>query len=401
MSQAVQDVIDIKSVEAQMLATHNALEGFIQKSTGEIEVAKSVSAETKNAVDKLAEKAVEIGDRLADLEQKQAARFEAPTHNKSIGEQVVESDKFKQLLQVKQGKARIEIKTAIVNDYTGGLEQPLTPGTRLQSVWHEPNRPLKIRDVLPTGRTDSDVVWFPKENVFTNNAAHQVAGSPTVQTDGTTLSESAITFTSDSEYVKTIGHFIPVSLQALTDSKFLASYINNRLMYGLKLKEETELLTGTGATGSITGINASSTAYAQADSPNAYSTQLDFIRDAKRQAQQANYEPTVVVLNTKDWSDIELSKPVSGDGHYMIANPFVALTAPLWGMRVVVSNSQTAGTFTVFDPMVFQIFDREDASVEVAYEDSTNFQKLLATVRAYERLAFVNYSTAGCIKGTF
>ena len=73
----------------------------------------------------------------------------------------------------------------------------------------------------------------------------------------------------------------------------------------------------------------------------------------------------------------------------------------LWGMQVVVTNSQTAGTFTVLDPMTFQIFDREDAAVEISYEDSTNFQKNMATIRAEERLALVAYSTSGCIKGTF
>jgi len=69
-------------------------------------------------------------------------------------------------------------------------------------------------------------------------------------------------------------------------------------------------------------------------------------------------------------------------------------------MRVVISNSQTAGTWCMFDPQVYQIFDREDASVAVAYENGTDFINLAATIRCYERFAFVNYSTSGCVKGT-
>lgn len=398
----VQQVIDVKAVEAQMLATHTTLESFIKKMEGERAESGKASAETKAAVDRLSEKAIELGDKLAELEQKQAQRFdEKPTQFKSVGDQVVESDEFKELLHRKSGKARIELKTAIVNDYTLGLQQPLVVGDRLNMVWHEPNRPLRIRDVLPQGRTTSDVIWFPKENAFTNNAAHQVAGSPTVQTDNTALSESAINFTNDSEYVKTIGHFVPVSLQALSDSAFLSSYINSRLMYGLKLKEETELLTGAGTLGTISGINTNATAYAQAFSPHSYDDPLEYIRDAKRQAEVANYMASVVILNPRDFSNIELLRETS-NGQFIVGNPLGSAIGPtIWGLRVVVSNSQTAGTFTVFDPQTYQVFDREDATVEVSYEDSTNFQKLMATVRCYERLAFVCYSGSGTIKGTF
>jgi hypothetical protein len=69
-------------------------------------------------------------------------------------------------------------------------------------------------------------------------------------------------------------------------------------------------------------------------------------------------------------------------------------------MDVVVSNTCSAGSAYVLDPSVYQIFDREDAAVEISYEDSTNFQKNMATIRAEERLAFVSYSTSGCVKVT-
>jgi HK97 family phage major capsid protein len=294
----------------------------------------------------------------------------------------------------------MQYKTTIVNAYSSGMSQPLVAGDRLSTVWHEPNRPLRIRDVLPAGRTSSNVVFFSKESSFTNNANHQTAGSPTVQTDETALSESAIAFTSDQKSVATIGHFIPVSLQALADSDFIASYINNRLMYGLAFKVETELLNGTGLVGTIAGINATAncTAYAQADSPNLYSRAVDYIRDARRQAEQLNYQPSVVILNPKNWSDIELTTETAG--MYVWSSPSALLPPTIWGMRVVVSNSQTAGTFTVLDPQAFQVFSREDANLSIAYENSTDFQNLAATVRAYERLCLVNYSASGCIKGT-
>ena len=206
----------------------------------------------------------------------------------------------------------------------------------------------------------------------TNNAAvvRNTSASPIVQADNVTKPESAITFTSDSETVKTIAHFIPVSKQALDDSDFLASYVNSRLLYGLMLEEEDQLVNGTGLTGYISGITSNSTAYAQADSPNKYSDSLDYIRDAAAQAEVANYQPSVVLLNPRDWSDLELKREAS-NGQYIQGSPRGSLSPTLWGMRVVASNTVTKGTAFVFDPICFQIFDREDASVEVSYEDST------------------------------
>ena len=395
----VEQVLDLKAVEAQMLDTHKTLEGFIAKSNQEIEATGKASTETKAAVDKLSEQAIEIADRLAELEQKQSKRFDAEPEAKTPGDALVESDEFKTMMQHKRGGARVEFKTAIVNA-TPAMNTPLVAGQRLAGVVAEPNRALRIRDVMQVGRTTSNLIFFAKENVFTNAAAVvRNTASPVVAAENITKPEAALTFTSDQEAVVTIAHFIPVSKQALSDSAFLASYVNSRLMYGLKLTEDDQLLNGTGVTGYITGLNTGATAYAQADSPQSYSTNLDYIRDAKRQCQTSNYEPDVVILNPKDWSDIELQKETGG--LYIVGNPLSSLGNSLWGMRVVISNTQTAGTFTVHASQSAQIWDREDANVEISYEDSTNFQKNMATIRAEERLAFTVYNVLGTVKGTF
>lgn len=393
----VQSVLDIKAVEKKLEANHTMLEGFITKSNAEIEATGKVSTETKAALDKLSETVIGLGDQVLAMEQSQTKHFEGDQEQKSLGEQFVESDQFATFAEKRRGEAELEVKTAIVNAVPS-LTQPLTAGHRLTGVVKEPDRVLRIRDLLLAGTTDSNIVWYPKEDTFTNNAAVQTGGSPTIVAENVAHPESAITFTSASAEVKTIGHFVPVSLNALADSSFLKSYVDGRLMYGLKLKEDTQLITGSGTLGTIEGIYTARTAYTMT-SPLTYTTKLDVLRDAKAQAQTTNYTPDLIVLNPTDWAEIELSKETNG--MYIFSNPAGEIAQVIWGMRVVLSNSMTAGAFLVGCSPCAQIWDRLQMSVSISYEDGTNFQKDMATLKANERLALTIYNNGGFIGGSF
>jgi HK97 family phage major capsid protein len=394
----VQDLLDLKAVEAQLEANHDALEGFIEKSNGEIEATKTISVETKSAMDKLAQTVVGLGDQIATMEQAQVKHFDEGEESKSLGEMLVDSDGFKTFVQNRRGMAEIEVKTAIVNAVPS-MVQPITPGHRLPGVVVGPDRALRIRDILPSGVTNSNIVWFSKEDTFTNAAAVQVGtSSPIIVAENIALGESAMTFTSDSEEVKTIGHWIPVSLNALEDSDFLSSYVDSRLRYGLAYKVDTELLVGTGLIGTIEGIYTGRTAYT-VDSPADPTTKLDVLRDAKAQAHQTDYEPDFVVLNPGDWASIEMSKETNG--MYIFSHPAGEIAQVIWGMRVVLSNSMAAGTFLVGASQSAQVWSRRQAMVSIAYENGTDFVKEMATLKASERLALTIYNKGGLIGGSF
>lgn len=393
----VQDVLDLKAVEAQLETNHTTLEAFIEKSNEEIKAVGTVSTETKSALDALAETVVTLGDEVAAQTQAQVKHFEGAPEVKSPGELLVECDEYK-AFSANGGYGRAEIKTAIVNAVPS-LTQPMTAGHRLDTVVHAPDRALRIRDLLLSGTTDSNIVWFPKENTWTSAAAVQVGtASPIIVAENVALGEAALTFTSDSEEVKTIGHFIPVSKQALADSNFLKSYTDQRLLYGLALKVDSELLVGTGTVGTIEGIYTGRTAYTM-DSPLSYTTKLDVIRDAKAQLETTNYQASFCVLNPADWAAIELTKETAG--MYVFSNPGSMIPQTIWGMRVVLSNTMVEGTFMVGSSDAAQVWTRETASVSISYEDSTNFQKEMATLKAVERLALTIYNSGGYVGGLF
>jgi HK97 family phage major capsid protein len=130
-----------------------------------------------------------------------------------------------------------------------------------------------------------------------------------------------------------------------------------------------------------------------------HTTKLDILRNAIKQVQVSEYMPTGIVLNPADWMAIEVAK--DSQNRYLFANPQSAAAPQLWGLPVVVTNSITSGTFLVgaFD-MAAQLWDRQDAIVEMSLEDSTNFQKNMVTIRCEERLAVTIYRAAALVGGS-
>jgi len=392
------DITEIKALaetQGTLLATTRELKSWMEKANGEIAAVKSVENETKSAMEKLAAKAGELTDKCLELERKMSAgKEEGQQAHQSFGEQFVKSEAFQSMASGRSKFARMEFKTAIIN--ATGQNQPLVASDRIPGIIANPDRVLTIRDVLPTGRTSSNLVEFTRENVFTNSAAAQYA-SPA--RENVTKPESGITFTLASAPVVTLAHFIPVSRQVLDDAPQLQSYVNSRLTFGLKLEEEDQLLNGSGTSGNLSGILTSGNfvAYNRAVSGD---TRLDTIRRAIAQAALSEYTADTVVINPADWEGIELTKGT--DGQYVIGNPMDGLAPRIWGKRVVATNSIASGTFLVGAmSMGAQIWDRMDAAVQISYEDGDNFKKNMATLLAEERLALTVYRPSAFVKGTF
>jgi len=393
------DISEIKAlaeVQGTLLEKHRELKGWMEKANGEIEVARTVSVETKSALEKLADQNASLDDKFLEIERRVAEGFEVAKQaaTETAGEMLVKSDSFKAMVEGRSKFARVEMKTAIVN--ATGQNQPLVPSDRLVGIINNPNRILTIRDALPVGRTTSNLIEFTKENVYTNSAGPQY-DSPAFE--NVTKPESGITFTLATAAVVTLAHFIPLSRQVLEDSPQIESYVNGRLSFGLKLEEEDQLLNGNGTSGNISGLlnSGNFVAYSRAVTGD---TKLDTLRRAITQAQLSEFMADTIVLNPADWEEIELLKAT--DNQYVWSNP-VAMAGPqIWGKAVIPTNSITAGTFLVGAmQMGAQVWDRQDANVQISYEDGDNFKKNMATLRAEERLALTVYRPAAFVSGSF
>jgi HK97 family phage major capsid protein len=179
----------------------------------------------------------------------------------------------------------------------------------------------------------------------------------------------------------------------------LQSYIDGRLRYGLAYAEELQLLHGDGLGTNLNGVYTQATAMTD---PGIVPLpqKLDVIRMAMLQATLAEYQPSGMVLHPTDWAGIELTKDTQG--RYIIGDPKNDLPARVWGLPVVATQAMLLGKFLVgaFQQGA-QIFDRQDARVELSTEDSDNFRKNLVTILAEERLALAVYRPLAFVKGDF
>jgi len=362
------------------------------------ETSAAIAAMTKSVGEKDT-KLDELRARILELEQKGA-----PKRGGGLGGEHVSNasaivsalEKEADFGRILEGTARsvairtpLRLKTAIVS--SSAIVMPDRDGAIIGAN----EQRLTIRDLIPVIPTTAGSVEFTQETTFTNNAGVQFS-SPN-DTENVLKNESGLTFQLVSVPVKTIAHWIPASRQVLADRAELMSFVENRLLYGLKLEEEDQVLLGDGTGGNISGLLTNANAYNRSVSND---TWLDTLRKAITQLQLANAAPTGVVLHPGDWERIELLKDTTGQ--YLTVNTNRDGREVCWRIPVVASNSMTQGQFLMGD---FQrgalIRDREEARVEVSREHSDYFTRNMVAILAEERIALTVVRPASFVKGSW
>ncbi|RRW54817.1 phage major capsid protein [Pseudomonas fulva] len=356
----------------------------------EIEANGTVSKQLQADLTTVQEELKTAGTRLFDIEQKlSAGNLDDPATKKSFAAQTAE-DLQKSWDGKSSGKVDVKSFDKQLGSgaaSAGALIQPqVNPGILMPGL-----RRLTIRDLLAQGRISSNSLEYVRENVFINSAA-PVA-------EGNLKPESNLTFTKETATVKTIAHWIQASRQVMDDAPMLESYVNNRLLFGLALVEEGQLLNGDGTGDNLVGLNKVATAY-DATLTAEGDTRADMIAHAIFQTSESEFEASGIILNPRDWHAIALLK--DADGRYIFGGPAAFAAKVMWGLPVVATKAQAQGTFTVggFD-LASQVWDRMDATVEVSREDRDNFVKNMLTILCEERLALAHYRPTAIIKGSF
>lgn len=378
---------DMQVIQASLDKVTDQLREHAARATAD----REVQAKHKESVDQLLAKQSELQAEVQAMAQTVdkigrdgAAGAEA---SKTPGQVFTSAEGFEAFAARASGKFKAPIKAAITS-------APGSAGVNIQpqriGMLMPMDQRLFLRDLLNWGRTTSNAIEYVRELLFTNNA--------NVVSELATKPQSDITFELESAPVATIAHWIRASKQVLADAPMLQSYIDGRLMYGLKLKEEQQLLKGSGVGLNLNGIYTQATPYVNPGVTVQAETRIDRLRLAMLQVTLSEYDTDGIVINPIDWAAIELTKTT--DNAYLFASPTGQIAPTLWGRPVVATQAMDANDFLVGAfRMAAQGWDREDANVEVSLEDRDNFVVNAATIRCEERVGLTVFRPQGFVKG--
>jgi HK97 family phage major capsid protein len=319
----------------------------------------------------------------------------------SPGEQFIKSQDYKRLrlagsfksqlnqtpfnVTLLEGTSLIEWKALLRggSNTSGGafVREDLRPGY-LELLQRE----IQILDLIPRLQTNSDTIEYVREDTFTNNAAMVAEATATTGTTGL-KPESALAYSRQTSGVKTLAHWIPVTNRMLDDAPAIAGIINGRLLLGLDLILETEVLSGDGTGESFTGIVETAGINIQGKGAD---NELDAIFKARTQVRvNGKGRPSALVLHPNDWQTIRLTRENVSTGtlgQYLMGPPSQVGAVTVWGIPIVESEAIDENTGVIGDwSMGASLFDREQAAIRVGTINDQmirNMQTILAELRA-------------------
>lgn len=345
---------------------------------------EAVKAEMKT----LGEKQLELSRELASLQQKSAQQGEIINADKSVGAQYVNSNAYKALKgnvsKVERAREIISTKAATTSTVADGITRnTIAMPTQLAGIYDENAEiPLVMEGLIPHIPVTSSSVQYLKASSFTNGAK--------VVAEGTAKPESTFQFKLATANVETIAHYTKITEQLAQDAPAVQAFINAKMIYGLQLKIDEQIVNGTGAEGSqLTGLLKDATTCTDystglTELKPSIKTMVDFALGIKTKLETIGYAPKYLILNPIDWAGLALMKDTSG--LYILGGPASVAGKTLWGMSVVTTPSMPQGKYLMSDfALGATIFDRQEVAVEIDREQD-DFTKNLFTIRVERRL---------------
>lgn len=244
-------------------------------------------------------------------------------------------------------------------------------------------RPIQLLDIIPMALTGMAAVKYMEETTRVHAAAELA--------EGAAYSESQFAFTEKTSPVQKVGDSIPVTDEQLEDVAMIESYLNGRLMFGIRQRLDSQCLIGSGAGSNLRGlknvVGIQTQAKAADPVPDAFFKAMTKIRVTGRAI------PTHHVMHPTDWQNIRLLRTV--DGVYIWGSPSEAGADRLWGLPVVQQDADAAGTGYVgsFQPAWCSLFEKRGIDIQVGYV-GTQFTEGKRTVRGGTRMALVFFRPA-------
>jgi HK97 family phage major capsid protein len=318
------------------------------------------------------------------------------TEAKSIGELITGHDRYQEKIVKERTKGGIDIsfedvwpsdilaksarfKTLMETTAGWAPESIRIPGLVVEKA----TRPIQLLDIIPIGQTGMEKVVYMEETTRTHSAAEKA--------EGIAYAESAFALTERESSVRKVTDSLPVTDEQLADVPMVAGYVNGRLVFGLRQRLDTQVLIGDGTAPNLRGIKnvvGIQTHDKGGDPiPDAFFKAMRLIRVTGRAM------PTHHIMHPEDWEKVRLLR--TADGVYIWGSPSEAGPERMWGLPVVQSDIDDAGTGYTgsFEPQWISLFERQGVDVQVGYVGD-QFKEGKRTIRADMRFALVIFRPA-------
>lgn len=261
------------------------------------------------------------------------------------------------------------------------------------SIVENANRPLHVRDLIPKGGMTGSNFIYLKEGASEGGitTVSEGAAKPQIDFDVTEVTVPA----------EFIAGWLRISTKMLDDVPSMRMFLSNRLMEALLVVEDTQLLTGTGVSPNLKGINTAGNFTAASGTAT---IDIEQIVEAISQLAALGRQPDGIVLNPSDYYSLILNK-AAGSGEYDMPGVVSISDSGLIriaGVPVTWTVAQAVDTFTVGDfSRGSALLFREPPRIEFFAQDGTNVRENKITIRIEERVAFAVFGATYFIKGDF
>ncbi|MCU1494868.1 MAG: hypothetical protein JWO62_2632 [Acidimicrobiaceae bacterium] len=260
------------------------------------------------------------------------------------------------------------------SEYLNPVGQPIAPVPRQARLF--------LRDLIPVMTTTLATVPYVRE--LNPTTSEQATGGGAVEVAEAGLKPSAtLSFSAQQASPTVIATTLRLSKQIFEDSPAVIQYINNRLPYLVKFREDGELLNGNGVWPNIPGITT--IGGVQSQSATVGQT-AQTIGNAIAKVENVDGDASAVVFNPVDAWNMFTLRAVAGAGTFDAGTPFSALPLTIWGVPTYRSRAYAQGKALVGDfQLGAMLADREQVNVNVYKERYADTNEVLLICE--ERLA--------------
>ena len=244
------------------------------------------------------------------------------------------------------------------------------------------------RSIAPQPRRNAAADLFSVATISGNAITYFLQGAyegtPAVTAEGAKKTQNSTSFTGTTLALSKIAAFIKETDEILYDESFLASEVQNSLVYQLGKVEDATVI---GAIAGTTGIGAETY-----DGTNV--TFADGILNAilKVKADSA-YDASVVILNPSDIAALmtakDSNKQYYGGGYFVGAygNGAYGIPSAIWGVQIFASSTVSSGQALVAAKEAVKVWKKGGIDVRLYEQNEDDALYNRVTLLAEERLA--------------